>query len=80
MQEVASEAVVDNSGHDFEGGFEEGDRTRVGQRLVPRLLRDKDKESSEKLCWEGGPSETVIAERGVGNDGVTRADAEEPGG
>jgi hypothetical protein len=77
MKEVASKAVVDNSGYDLEGTFKERDGTRVGQGLGTRI-GDEDNEGSEKLGREKGSAEAGIAERGVGCDGVTRAEAEEP--
>ena len=50
-EQVASEAVVDNSRHDFEGGFKEGDWARVGEGLWTGF-GNEDQESLEELGRE----------------------------
>ena len=75
-EQVASKAVVDNSRHDFEGGFKEGDWARVGEGLWARF-GDEDQEGLEELGRKGGPSEAGVAKHGVGNDSVSWALAEE---
>jgi general stress protein YciG len=73
---VAGEAVVDNSRHDFEGGFKEGDWARVGEGLLAGF-GNEDKEGLKELGRKGGPAEAGVAEQRVGNDGVTWTQAEE---
>ena len=67
---MAGEAIVDNSCHDFEGRFKEGDRTRVGEGLRAGF-GNEDKEGLKELRGKGGPAEEGIAEQRGGSDGVS---------
>ena len=78
-EQVSSEAVVDSSRHDFEGGFKKGDWARVGEGLWAGF-GDKDQESLEDLGREGGPAEAGVTKHGVSDHGVSWALAEETSG